>query len=497
MSDLWKLTAREAVALLRRREVNPLHLIDAAEARIAAVEPLVNALPIRCFDRARSRASCIMEAAAPRERGAGFLYGLPIVVKDLTAVEGVRWTEGSRVFAERMADYSDIAVETLEANGAIVIAKSNTPEFGAGGNTINDVFGATLNPWDTRLTSGGSSGGSAAALATGEAWLATGSDMAGSIRYPAAFCSVVGLRPSPGRVAHGPRNLCFSTFNVDVPMARNVGDIALMLDAMVAEHPADPLSLPPPAVPYVDVVEDVLRQSRSALRVAWSPDLNVAPVDPEIKRICADAVSTFERVGTEVDEACPDLGPANQSFYILRNLQRASGADLLRSHRDKLSPEIIHYTEKGLAQSANDIAAAENARGAIYHRMVEFFKSYDILATPTVIAPPYDVRMRHLMEINNTKFDDFFAYLMLTSIITVTTCPAISVPCGFTSSGLPVGLQLIAAPRNDAGVLAAATLFEAQHDFAARVPIDPSVNTAELSAKGARPAEEPRPKNAR
>ena len=226
MTELWRLTAREITAMLRRREVSPLDLIAAAEARIAAVDPLVNALPIRCFDRARAKASRIMDAGAGRNDDAGYLHGLPIVIKDLTAVEGVRWTEGSSVFADRVADHSDIVVETLEANGAIVIAKSNTPEFGAGGNTVNGVFGATLNPWDTRLTSGGSSGGSAAALAAGEAWLATGTDMAGSIRYPAAFCSVVGLRPSPGRVAHGPRNLCFGTFNVDGPMARNVADVA-------------------------------------------------------------------------------------------------------------------------------------------------------------------------------------------------------------------------------------------------------------------------------
>jgi amidase len=478
MNDLWKLTAREAVTLLRRHVVSPLDLIAAAEARIAAVDPSVNALPILCFDRARSHARRIMDVAESCDKSTSYLHGLPIVVKDLTAVEGVRWTEGSRVYAERVATRSDILVERLERNGAIVIGKSNTPEFGAGGNTVNGVFGATLNPWDTRLTSGGSSGGSAVALATGEAWLATGSDMAGSIRYPSAYCSVVGFRPSTGRVAHGPRNLCFSRFNVDGPMARNVGDVAMMLDAMIGDHPADPLSLPLPlpAAPYLGVVQNALQGKAEALRVAWSPDLGIAPLDPEVRQVCAGAVRAFECAGGKVEEACPDLAHANQTFYVLRNLQRAGGAgDILRKHRDKLSPEIIHYTEMGLAQSAETIAAAELARGVIYHRMVEFFQSFDILATPTVIAPPYDVRMRHLMEVDGIKFDDYFAYLMLTSIITVTTCPAISVPCGFTRLGLPVGMRLVAAPRNDAGVLAAAALFEAPHDFARRVPIEPRV----------------------
>ena len=474
MTDFWKLTACEVAAMLRRRDVTPLELIDQAEARITSIDPMVNAIPIRCFDRARDQARLIMADADVAARNPVSLHGMPIVVKDLTAVAGVRWTDGSRVYADRVAARSDIVIERLEANGAIVIGKSNTPEFGAGGNTVNDVFGATLNPWDVRMTTGGSSGGSAAAVATGEAWLATGSDMAGSIRYPAAYCSVVGLRPSPGRVAHGPRNLCFSTFNVDGPIARNVADAALMLDAMIGEHPDDPLSLPTPVKRYRDVVVEALADPRRSLKVAWSPNLGVAPLDPEVREICSRAVRAFERVGATVDEACPNLQDVNAAFYVLRNMQRVSGAgNLLTTHRDMLSPEIIHYTEKGLNQSASDIATAENTRGAVYHRMVEFFTKYDILATPTVIAPPYDVRQRHLMEVADTRFDDFFAYLMLTSIITVTTCPAISVPCGFTRAGLPVGLQLIAAPRNDAGVLAAAALFEAQHDFAQRVPIDP------------------------
>src|SRR3984885_15944235 len=200
---LYRLTARCAVDLLRRREVTPLELIDAAERRIAEVEPALNALPIRCFERARAQARHLMKAGAA-DTGPGFLYGLPIVIKDLTAVADVRWTEGSRVFADRVASRSDILVERLEANGAIVIGKSNTPEFGAGGTTVNDVFGHTRNPWDVSVTSGGSSGGSAAAVASGEAWLATGSDMAGSIRLPASFCSIGGLRPGPGGIPPGP-----------------------------------------------------------------------------------------------------------------------------------------------------------------------------------------------------------------------------------------------------------------------------------------------------
>jgi amidase len=474
MTDLWRLTARETTDLLRRREISPLELIDVAEARIEAIDSEINAIPIRCFDRARAHARRILTEQATKAVSPAGLHGLPIVAKDLTPVKDVRWTDGSRVYADRVATHSDIAIERLEANGAIVVGKSNTPEFGAGGNTVNDVFGATRNPWDMRLTSGGSSGGSAAAVATGEVWLATGTDMAGSIRYPSAYCSVVGLRPSPGRVAHGPRNLCFSTFNVDGPIARNVADAALMLDAMIGENPIDPLALPVPEKSYVSVVAEAKGRGARSLRVAWSSDLGVAPLDPEVKKVCTKAVLSFELAGAVVSEACPDLRDANAAFYILRNMQRVGGAaSLLRDHRDLLSPEIIHYAEKGLSQTAAEIGEADNVRGAIYHRMLAFFADYDVLATPTVIAPPYDIRQRHLMEVAGTKFDDFFAYLMLTSIITVTTCPAISVPCGFTASGLPIGLQLIGKPRDDAGVLAAAAIFEAQHDYHSKVPIEP------------------------
>jgi amidase len=468
--ELWRLTAREAVALLRRREVSPLELVDAAAARIEAVEPAVNALPTLCLDRARERAKALR---VPSELVPGHLYGLPIVVKDLNAVAGVRWTDGSRVFADRVPERSDIMVEILEANGAIVIAKSNTPEFGAGGTTVNDVFGSTLNPWDTRYTCGGSSGGSAVALATGEAWLATGNDLGGSLRLPASFCSVVGLRPSPGRVAHGPEKLPFSTLNVDGPMARNVGDLALMLDAMAGQHPEDPISLTRPARPFLDAVTAPTKPRR----IAWSPDLGIAPVHREVRAICAKAMAVFEQLGVEVEQAHPDMSDADATFQILRSVQRAGGtADLLRDHREKLSKEVVFYAEKALGLTAREIVEAERARGALFARIARFFQRYDLLVTPTVMVPPFDAARRHVMEVEGQKFTDYFTWLRLTFTITATSCPAISVPCGFTADGLPVGIQIIAPSRGEAALLSAAALFEAAQPIAAMVPIDPRGN---------------------
>jgi amidase len=471
---LHRLTARSAVELLRRRETTALELIDAAERRIAEVEPALNALPIRCFERARVQAQLLMKNGAVDARP-GYLHGLPIVIKDLTAVAGVRWTEGSRVFADRIASRSDILVERLEANGAIVIAKSNTPEFGAGGNTVNDVFGATRNPWDTGMTAGGSSGGSAAAVASGETWLATGSDMAGSIRLPASFCSVVGLRPSPGRVAHGPRSLAFGMLDVDGPIARNVADTALLLDAMVGEHPEDPLSLPAPCVPFLRAALEPVAPKR----IAWSADLGISPLHPEVRTVCERALATFAGVGVAVEERCPDFSQAEQSFQVLRNMQRVGGTmELLDRYRDKLSPEIVHYSTRGLSHTARETAHAELARSTLYQRMAELFRSCDLLVTPTVMVPPFDVRQRHVREIEGIILPDFFAWLRLTLAVTVTSCPAISVPCGFTAAGLPIGLQIIGKPRGEAALLSAAALFEAENSHAARVPIDPRPTAA-------------------
>lgn len=254
MHELIKLSARQVVSLLKRGEVSPLELIDAVETRIAEVEKDVNAMPTLCLDRARKRAKKLMEKPLT-DPPPHFLYGLPIAIKDLTDVKGVRTTYGSPIFAQHKPERSDYLVEILEANGAIVLGKANTPEFGAGANTFNEVFGQTLNPWNTDMTCGGSSGGSAVAVATGEVWLAQGSDLGGSLRIPAGFCSVVGLRPSPGRVASGPNPMLFDAFPVHGPMARNVGDVALMLDAQVGGHPGDPIALPRPKTPYIDIVD--------------------------------------------------------------------------------------------------------------------------------------------------------------------------------------------------------------------------------------------------
>src|SRR3954469_14199942 len=282
------LTAVEVVALLRSGQISSRELVESALRRIEQVDRELNALPTVCGERALDRA-----ARASRDTT---LAGLPIAVKDLNDVAGVRTTYGSPIYADHVPDRSDFMVERLEQRGAVVVAKSNTPEFGAGANTFNEVFGETRNPWDTSRTCGGSSGGSAAALASGQVWLATGSDLGGSLRTPAGFCGVVGLRPSPGRVASGPSELPFGTLSVEGPMARSVADAALMLDAMSGPHPADPLGLGPPPGPY----RKAAAQARLSARVAFTPDLGITPLEPAVRDACERAVAALEAAGVEV-----------------------------------------------------------------------------------------------------------------------------------------------------------------------------------------------------
>lgn len=469
-AELVRLPAREVVRLLAEREISPLEAIDAAIARIEAVDPDVNAVPTLCIERARQHARRL-ETALPPEDRRGWLAGLPILVKDLTDVAGVRTTYGSPIFAEHVPERSDILVERLEARGAIVLGKTNTPEFGAGANTFNEVFGATRNPWNTALTCGGSSGGSAVALATGMAWLATGSDLGGSLRTPAAFCAVVGLRPSPGRVPHGPSLTPFQTLSVEGPMARDVRDLALFLDAMSGFDPRDPLSFESGRSSFTDAVgwPPKLR------RVAFSPDLGgITPVDPEIARICREAAGRFRELGADVVENAPDLSPAVEAFTVLRAEHFVTTrAPLLEAHRARLKPEVVWNIEHGLRLTAADIGRAERLRAAMLQNTVRFFEDHDLLLCPAAVVPPFPVEIRWIEELAGHRFPSYVDWLTITYAITLTSCPAISVPCGFTANGLPVGLQIVAPLRGEALLLRAAVAFEDLIGIASQLPIDP------------------------
>jgi amidase len=469
MHEFIKWTAAEAVAHLKRGDVSPLDLVAAAEARIAATNPQINAMVTLCFDRARVHAQRLMQY--PRaDMPASFLHGLPIAVKDNTDVEGVRCTSGSRVHEHRVAPGSDLVVRRLEAHGAIVVGKTNLPEFAAGGNTFNDVFGATRNPWDTRMSASGSSGGSAAALAAGQVWLATGNDFGGSIRTPAAFCSVSGLRPSPGMVARVQKQP-FNPLSVEGPMARTVADVALMFDAEAGFDARDPLS---PRDPLPSFAQAAARPARP-LRVAVSADLGVAPVvDREVRAALAAVAEKLAADGVEVEHTHPDLGAAGKNFLTLRGaVYIARVAPLLAQYRDVLKPEVVENAEFGLNLKLTDVVAAEIAQGEIIRRAAAFFEQYDALICPATLCPPFDVTWRYPESWDDVAFDGYMGWLVLTYAVTMTACPVLAMPGGFTQAGLPIGLQVIGKPRGEAALFAHAAYLEALLGLARYTPIDP------------------------
>jgi amidase len=464
---LVRATACAVVDKLNSGEVTPLDLLDVLESRIAEVDGQVNALPTLCFDRARTRAKALMKKPLGER---GLLAGLPVPIKDLFNVEGVLNTQGSPIFKDTIAARSDIVVEHLEENGAVIYAKSNTPEFGAGANTFNEVFGATLNPWDLSRSAAGSSGGAAVALATGTAWLAHGTDMGGSLRNPASFCGVVGMRPSIGRVAHTPSATIDRNLTVHGPMARNVEDLALFLDAMSGEHAADPLSLPVLPTSFLSAA----RSGRKPKRVAYSPDLGITPVDPEVAAITRKAAERYAEAGVIVEEAHPDLREAHECFHVLRAFDFAmTKAALLRSHRDLLKPEVVWNIEQGLKLTVEQIERAEAQRVAMTARTLEFFGTYDLLLSPATIVAPFPIGNRYVAECADHKFDNYVEWLAIVYAITLVCCPALSLPCGFTASGLPVGLQMVAAPRGEARLLAGAMVLEDILGLRGTTPIDP------------------------
>lgn len=477
MCELINRRALDIVGALRCGELSPHDLLDALETRISEVDEKVNALPILCFDRARKYADRLMRQKV-EERG--ILCGLPLPIKDLDSVQGVRTTFGTPLFVDHIATQNDYIVEQLEKQGGIIYAKSNTPEFGAGGNTFNDVHGVTLNPRDLRMSVAGSSGGAAAALASGMAWLAQGSDNAGSLRSPASFCGVVGFRPTPGRVVRGPAVNPYQTLLSNGPLARNVEDVALFLDAMADEDPRDPMSLSAPNMTYLAAAQN----RQKPLRVAFSTDLGITPVDPEIADICQRAALRFEDMGVAVDEATPDFSGVHECYQTLRALEFSQALSYLPdASRQQLKPELFDNLEKGLNLTNDEISRAIRTRGTIHERVSGFFESYDILLSPATIVAPYPVEQRFVESCNGTKFENYIDWLAIAYAVTLVSLPALSLPCGYTQTGLPVGLQMIGRARGEAQLLASALLMEDELALDLR-PIKPRSHSGKHVADG-------------
>ncbi|WP_311031564.1 amidase [Mesorhizobium koreense] len=469
--ELCRLEAHEAVALLKKGEVSPEELLDAAFARIAEVEPTINAMPTLCEEHARA---AVKEVAANRSRNGnepGWLGGLPIGIKDLTPVKGVRTTFGTLGYKDFIPDASDPLVEKLEARGGIVVGKTNTPEMGAGANTFNAVFGMTRNPWDNSKSVGGSSGGAAAALAIGETWLSHGSDLGGSLRTPAAYCGIVGLRPTPGRAGGGSPTNAFSMESVQGPMARTVMDVALFLDAMAGFDPRQMLSLEAPREPF----QEAVRRATPKIRIAYAPDQGgLAPVEKEIDAVMRSALVKAGKNGATVEEACPDLSGLYETYVTLRAMVWGAGTGRSPEHvRKHFKRTLAENIGLGETLTPSRIYDAQIHRSVLYDRMRAFLETYDVLACAVVGLEPTLVEQEYPSEVAGKPVADYVDWLRFSFLATTTALPALSLPAGFTRSGMPVGIQLIGPPRGEAKLLAVAKAIEDAVGFRGRVPIDP------------------------
>jgi len=476
--SLTDMPATELRNLLLSREISARELLDAHLRRIERTNPRVNAIVTLVADEATAAATAADNALARGEQ-VGHLHGLPVACKDLQETRGIRTTFGSTRYADNVPGHDALIVSRLRDAGAIMIGKTNTPEFGAGSQTYNALFGVTRNPYDLTRTAGGSSGGAAAALAARMIPLATGSDMGGSLRNPASFCNVVGLRPSAGLVPSWPSAAGWSTLGVDGPMARTVGDVVLLLGAIAGYDDRSPIARPGDGSVFRDALDDgsmlgdpsVLR----GLRVGWSRHPDGIPVAAEVSGVLeTEGRTLLERLGACVVDDEPDLRGADDAFRTIRAWLFAGllGAEVTDG-RTVANPDVAWNIEQGRLVTSADLMRAERHRTEVYHLLRTCFERHDVLALPTVQVVPFSADVHWPRDIDGVAQQTYLDWMRSCYLISVTGLPAISIPCGFTPGGLPVGLQLVGPPAGDLKLLRIAAAIEHAHPLWRRRP-DPT-----------------------
>jgi amidase len=461
-SEICFMTATEMVRRIRAKELSCRTVMEAHLKQIEKVNPIVNAIVTRIPNEQALALADAADEALAQGREVGPLHGLPIAHKDLVPTKGMRTTFGSPIYKDFVPDHDGLIVERLKKAGVITIGKTNTPEFGAGSQTFNQVFGETLNPYDTTKTCGGSSGGAAVALACGMLPLADGSDMGGSLRNPGNFCNITGFRTSPGRVPVWPRFLAWFPISVEGPMARTVEDVALMLSAIAGPDPRSPIAIAEPGSRFAGPLE---RDFKNA-RIAWSKDLGELPVDPRVTQALESQRHVFEELGCIVDEAQPDFRDADEIFKVWRAWDfELQFGELMETQRELIKDTVIWNVEQGQKLTGPQIGRAEMKRTELYHRVRQFLETYEYLICPVNQVPPFDINRRWIEEINGVKMGSYIDWMKSCYYITVTGLPAISVPCGFTPEGLPVGIQIVGRHNEDFGVLQLAHAFEKATGF--------------------------------
>jgi amidase len=463
MTEPCDLTAVTARRLIGQKKLAPTELLESCIARIEAVDHAVNAMVARDFDRARATAK-LADAAVARGEALPALHGLPIGIKDLNETEGLRTTHGSPIFRDHVPAADERLVAAVRQAGAIVVGKTNVPEFGAGANTRNAVYGATGNPFDPTRSAAGSSGGSAVALATGMAPICTGSDTGGSLRNPAAFCGIVGFRPTPGLVPSERRGLGWNNLSVQGPMARTVPDLCLLLSAMVSDDARDPLATTIHGR-QVRRPEDYAVPARidlSRLRVALTPDFGFAPTERHIAEVFADKTGLFRHAFGHTAETAPDCAGADEAFEVTRAVgMLAAHLDKVRNRPQDVGPNVRANVEEGLRYSAADVARAQALQTALYRRWQAFFQDWDVILSPAITISPRSWRELYPAEIDGKPTRTYFHWLALAYAATLPGHPAISLPVGLDGHGMPFGLQIVGPRGGDALVLAVAAELEA------------------------------------
>jgi amidase len=460
MAELIWESAASLAAAIHRGSLSAEALMAACYRQIERLNPRLNAIVNLLPEAEALELARAADRALARGEPAGPLHGIPMAAKDNLDASGFPTTMGFAPFANRMARADAELVARERAAGAIFIGKTNMPEFGLGSQTFNGLFGVTRNPWNPELTAGGSSGGAAAAVATGMLPLANGSDMGGSLRNPASFCSVVGLRPSIGRVPDPGSHGWFARLSTAGPMARTVADAALLLSIQAGPHPDDPLSLRESG----HLFAGTLARDPQTMRIAWSAELPGCPVDPEVAAIVESAAAVFRDLGAEVTRDAPDLDHAMDVFRVQRGAALAIFARSLDAAcpdwREHAKATAIWNIDQGLAQNGAELLRAEVRRAALYRHAARFFERYDALLLPAAQVPPFPAETEWVRSINGVPMSTYIDWMAVCCVISVLGVPAISVPAGFTAAGLPVGVQIAAAAHDDLGLLQIAHVFE-------------------------------------
>jgi amidase len=464
--DLCFLPATQLAELIRTRKVSVTQVIQAHLDQIERLNPTLNAIVTLTADSAMHEAYRADKQLAAGEP-IGILHGLPVAHKDLFLTKGVRTTFGSLAFKDYVPEVDSLPVERLKKAGAISLGKTNTPEFGAGSQTFNAVFGATPNPYDLSKTCGGSSGGGAVALASGMIALADGTDLGGSLRNPANFCNIVGLRPSVGRVPNWPDQLGWYTMSVAGPMARNVPDLALAMSAMAGPDDRSPIALEAPGT----IFNQPLARDFHGLKIAFSANLGGLPVEPAVASVLEASRSVFEALGCEVVNAEPNIAEADEIFMLWRAWRTELRiTPLMAEHGSKFKDTVIWNAEQGLPITGPQLARAEAKRTELYHRMREFMAQYEFLIMPVNQVAPFALDLEYPREINGVPMLTYIEWQKSLYLISALGNPAISVPAGFTPDGLPVGIQIVGRHRADFGVLQLAYAFEQRTQFGLKRP---------------------------